>query len=322
MRAADRAARDRARGGPARAHAARARRPERQGHAARTDLVRASAQTTTPSPPRRASPAAASSPSGQHLDRVRAAEVEVAAPPADDVVAHRLEPVELRRVEAALAVHVRLLDVHARRGRSPPRRRGRAPTTLRDHLHDRAAQPDRAGAADDEPRAVRRRRRPSAPSCSSAGGPARPGAPATRSYSPSMLFSWMPVPGTITPEPEPVDEESDAAFPSASTAETCVVPPAGACSARPGSAACDPRGRRGERARRRAAAARGRRGAARRRTRSSRTRVCSRITSTSAAIASAVPGAPRADALEQREPVGDQDAARGRRRVRDHLVPR
>ena len=28
-----------------------------------------------------------------------------------------------------------------------------------------------------------------------------------------MLFSWMPVPGTITPEPEPVDEESDAALP-------------------------------------------------------------------------------------------------------------
>ena len=34
-----------------------------------------------------------------------------------------------------------------------------------------------------------------------------------RSYSPSMLFRWMPVPGTITPEPEPVEEESDAALP-------------------------------------------------------------------------------------------------------------
>ena len=50
----------------------------------------------------------------QHLDGVRAAEEEVAAAPADDVVAHRLEPVELRRVEAALAVDVRLVDVHAR----------------------------------------------------------------------------------------------------------------------------------------------------------------------------------------------------------------
>ena len=41
----------------------------------------------------------------------------------------------------------------------------------------------------------------------------RPGAagpPATRSYSPSMLFRWIPVPGTITPEPEPVEDESEA----------------------------------------------------------------------------------------------------------------
>src|SRR5919198_938374 len=50
----------------------------------------------------------------------------------------------------------------------------------------------------------------------------------TRSYSPSMLFRWIPVPGTITPEPEPVEVEHDAALPSASTAETCVVPPTGA----------------------------------------------------------------------------------------------
>ena len=56
----------------------------------------------------------------------------------------------------------------------------------------------------------------------------------TRSYSPSMLLSWMPVPGTITPEPEPVEDETDAAFPSASTTETWVVPPCGACSGAPG----------------------------------------------------------------------------------------
>ena len=42
----------------------------------------------------------------------------------------------------------------------------------------------------------------------------------TRSYSPSMLFRWMPVPGTITPDPEPVDVESDAALPRASTTDT------------------------------------------------------------------------------------------------------
>ena len=40
----------------------------------------------------------------------------------------------------------------------------------------------------------------------------------------------MPVPGTITPEPEPVEVDSAAAFPSPSTAETCVVPPGEASS--------------------------------------------------------------------------------------------
>ena len=40
-----------------------------------------------------------------------------------------------------------------------------------------------------------------------------------------MLFIWMPVPGTITPEPEPVDADSEAALPEASTTEMCVVPP-------------------------------------------------------------------------------------------------
>ena len=41
---------------------------------------------------------------------------------------------------------------------------------------------------------------------------------------------WMPVPGTTTPEPAPVDDDSDAAFPSASMAEMCVVPPGDALS--------------------------------------------------------------------------------------------
>ena len=38
--------------------------------------------------------------------------------------------------------------------------------------------------------------------------PARGGPPPTRSYSPSMLFRWTPVPGTTTPEPDPVEVES------------------------------------------------------------------------------------------------------------------
>ena len=43
--------------------------------------------------------------------------------------------------------------------------------------------------------------------------------PATRSSSPSMLFRWMPVPGTITPELEPSEQVSEAAFPQESTTE-------------------------------------------------------------------------------------------------------
>ena len=44
--------------------------------------------------------------------------------------------------------------------------------------------------------------------------PGRASPPAgLRSYSPSMLFMWIPVPGTITPEPEPVEAVIDAAFP-------------------------------------------------------------------------------------------------------------
>ena len=38
-----------------------------------------------------------------------------------------------------------------------------------------------------------------------------------------MLFTWIPVPGTTTPEPHPVDAESDAAFPSPSTTLMWVV---------------------------------------------------------------------------------------------------
>src|SRR5205823_3219133 len=51
----------------------------------------------------------------QDLDRVRAAEEEIAAPPADDVVACRLDFVELGGVEPALAMQMRLVDVDARR---------------------------------------------------------------------------------------------------------------------------------------------------------------------------------------------------------------
>ena len=48
--------------------------------------------------------------------------------------------------------------------------------------------------------------------------------PLTRSSSPSMLFKWMPVPGTITPELEPSEQVREAAFPHESTTEMWVVP--------------------------------------------------------------------------------------------------
>ena len=38
-----------------------------------------------------------------------------------------------------------------------------------------------------------------------------------------MLFSWMPVPGTMNPDPQPVEDESEAALPRASTTLTWVV---------------------------------------------------------------------------------------------------
>ena len=38
-----------------------------------------------------------------------------------------------------------------------------------------------------------------------------------------MLFRKIPVPGMTTPDPEPSEHESDAALPSASTTEMCVV---------------------------------------------------------------------------------------------------
>ena len=199
-----------------------ARRRPRAGRAGRMTLAHS---TTIPCPPRRGSPAAASEPSCADLDRGDAAEVEVAPAPADDVVAARLEPVELGRVGAALAVDVRLLEVDARRRRSPPRRRSPWSTTLTTACRIAPRRRDRARAADDQPRPPAAERRSRAPSCSSAARPAaprrRPGSGRTRR---ACCSGGSRCPGTITPEPEPVEAVSDAAFPRASTTEMCVVP--------------------------------------------------------------------------------------------------
>jgi hypothetical protein len=52
-----------------------------------------------------------------------------------------------------------------------------------------------------------------------------------------MLFMWIPVPGTTTPDPAPIDAVIDAALPRSSTTAMCVVPGASAGSV-PLSAAC------------------------------------------------------------------------------------
>ena len=135
-----------------------------------------------------------------------------------------------------------------------------------------------------------------------------------------MLFRWMPVPGTITPEPEPVEAVSDAAFPAASTTEMCVVPRS-PCSGTPAQAGTDAAQRRPHvllpvEAPREPAAVELRREAAlagapllahhlgeprHRRRRALRLR--------------------RAERVDEPQPVADQDAARRGRRVGDELVP-
>ena len=90
-----------------------------------------------------------------------------------------------------------------------------------DVLQHRAAQTERAGAADDEVRAAvtqddgRAHHRREARACARR---------LARSNSPIMLLMWMPVLGTTTPEPAPVDAVSATAFPLPSTTEMCVVP--------------------------------------------------------------------------------------------------
>ena len=107
----------------------------------------------------------------------------------DDLVAHRLEAVELGRVRSALAVDVRLVEVDARRRRSPRRPAGRARATLTTICMIAPRSRAEPGAADDEPRPPvaaehdRRRHHARQPPPGR-----RPACLPTRSYSPSMLF--------------------------------------------------------------------------------------------------------------------------------------
>src|SRR5207244_3080623 len=85
------------------------------------------------------------------LDGRGAAEIEVPPPPAHELVAPALEPVELGRVEPPFAVDMRILEMNARLldGGADVHP---VDDDVEDELQDRTAEPDRAGAADDEPR--------------------------------------------------------------------------------------------------------------------------------------------------------------------------
>ena len=119
-------------------------------------------------------------------------------------------------------------------------------------------------------------------------------------------------------EPEPVEEDSDAALPSASTTETCVVPPAGRARAR---RAVPPRSWRPPRPaiRRTATAAADRHDAGRSRTRP-RAHASARASPPRVQQATRPCRARHGHPLEKGQAVGDQDAAGRRRRVRHDLV--
>ena len=111
-----------------------------------------------------------------------------------------------------------------------------------------------------------------------------------RSSSPSMLLTWTPVPGTISPEPVPFEQVTLAQRPSPSSAVMWVVEPS--------------RSRRRP-ARSRAAKPVARRGPARNSSRALRLRRLHRRDQVA-------PGPPARRPLEQLEREGDQDPARGR----------
>ena len=154
---------------------------------------------------------------------VRAAEVEVQALEPVQALAPALKQLQLGRVDPALAVEPVAFDVDARvvdglAGRHP------VVEDVDRHLRDRRPQPVR--------QPLELITSSSSPPLVAIDGACMlvsrvPGGmwwPAARSSSPIMLFRWSPVPGTTTPEWDPFDAVNAQAFPARSTAETCVVP--------------------------------------------------------------------------------------------------
>ena len=100
----------------------------------------------------------------EQLDRRSAAEKEIPPPPAHELVAPVLEPVELGRVGAALAVKVRFLEMHARLSDRLAHIHA-VDGGVEDDLQDRSAQTHRAGTTDDQARPAVCRQYPDSPRC-------------------------------------------------------------------------------------------------------------------------------------------------------------
>ena len=205
-----------------------------------------------------------------------------------------------RSSRSSSAGSVPALAVDVRRPRRGPAARAIASSTphavaddVDDHLHDRAAQAQRAGAADHEPRALvlqheRRRHHARQPR---ARPPVAP-APVRGRTRRACCSGGCRCRARPRPSPTPVETVSEAAFPRASTTEMCVVPHGGLPLRRGVAGRRAIRSQRGARARPRSRGGpRARRGRGRARSGRPRARACSRITSASAAIASAAPAA-------------------------------
>ena len=244
--------------------------------------------TTMPWPPRRGSPAAASSPSPAPRPPDAPPKKRFWRRQRDDVPAHRLEPVQLRRLVTALAVQLLLLEVDPRPLERLLHASGRAPTTLTTTWIT----------------APRRRSDPALPT-TRRGPPSRsddrrrhharqPRARARRRGEVELADHVVDVDAGARdddrPSRTPVEAVSAAALPLPSTTEMCVVRPA----ARLG----DRRQRGRDPSERAAHAPPADRRSSRRGQRAFEAAAahapCSRITPASASIASALPGAPAA----------------------------
>ena len=164
-----------------------------------------SAVTTTP--PRRGSPGARQrSALGVARHRLHAAEVEVAL-----LQRRTVQPPASRAPSASGHARLRVQQVVLQVQSRGVHRRLCAEPAVEDAQRSSGRSPTGSGSSRRSPappRAARRPGRPSEPSCSARGAPGcwRWKPCGLRSSSPSMLFRWSPVPGTSTPEHDPLEQ--------------------------------------------------------------------------------------------------------------------